>query len=542
MKTIISLLISFLACGSLLFSQVGINTDGSMPESSAMLDVKSTTHGVLIPRLSSASRNLVQSPATGLIIYNTTANRFDYFNGSHWDQVEVVYTSSSAGTLSVGGGVAINTSSTIVADNSAMLDVNDPSRGILVPRTTPGLIVSPAEGLLIYDSSTDLLTVYNGTRWVSLCASSTGIAGATCSQASVGVAIKTDNTNPHHSAILDVSATDRGVLFPRLSNDQRDALLPGTGLIIFNTKSGFFEFYTGSEWYRLKTTWIEAPEGGLSVPALTEITWGWSSVSDATGYKWNTVNDYATATDMGTATSHTETGLICGTGYTRYAWAYNDCGYSNPLSLNQTTLPCFSCGDSFVIVHEAGAVAPVDKTVTYGTVTGIPGEASKCWITSNLGADHQATSVNDATEASAGWYWQFNRKQGYKHDGTTRTPNTAWVSLIDENSDWDPGNDPCALELGNGWRLVTHSEWANVDTFGGWTNWNGPWGSGLKMHAAWYLYNESGNVYTRGSSGNYWSSDQNETYTGWGIFFRNISCTVDGSLKAYGSSVRCIKE
>ena len=60
----------------------------------------------------------------------------------------------------------------------------------------------------------------------------------------------------------------------------------------------------------------------------------------------------------------------------------------------------------------AGTVAPVDKTVTYGTVTNIPGETSKCWITSNLGADHQATAVNDATEASAGWYWQFNRHTG----------------------------------------------------------------------------------------------------------------------------------
>ena len=111
----------------------------------------------------------------------------------------------------------------------------------------------------------------------------------------------------------------------------------------------------------------------------------------------------------------------------------------------------------------SGGVAPVDKTVTYGTVTNIPGETSKCWITSNLGADHQATAVNDATEASAGWYWQFNRMQGYKHDGTTRTPNTTWITSINENLDWQAANDPCALELGNGWRIPTYTEWTNVD-------------------------------------------------------------------------------
>ena len=71
-----------------------------------------------------------------------------------------------------------------------------------------------------------------------------------------------------------------------------------------------------------------------------------------------------------------------------------------------------------VLLHTAGTVAPVTKTVTYGTVlTDIGGTGSKCWITQNLGADQQATSATDATEASAGWYWQFGRKQGFKHDG-----------------------------------------------------------------------------------------------------------------------------
>ncbi|MEI6436612.1 MAG: hypothetical protein WCP32_17430, partial [Bacteroidota bacterium] len=133
------------------------------------------------------------------------------------------------------------------------------------------------------------------------------------------------------------------------------------------------------------------------------------------------------------------------------------------------TLVQFSCGSSFSINHVAGLVAPVSKTVSYGTVTNIPGETSKCWITSNLGADHQATAVDDATEASAGWYWQFNHKQGFKHDGVTRTPNTAWISGINESSDWISANDPCNIELGSSWHLPTYNEWYNVDNTGGWT-------------------------------------------------------------------------
>ena len=185
---------------------------------------------------------------------------------------------------------------------------------------------------------------------------------------------------------------------------------------------------------------------------------------------------------------------------------------------------------------------PGYETVTYGTVTNIPGEPSKCWITSNLGADHQATAVNDATEASAGWYWQFNRKQGYKHDGTTRTPNTTWITSINENSDWITANDPCTIELGTGWRIPTYTEWNNVDNTGGWTNWNGPWSSGLKLHAAGYLVNSDGSLSGRGSYGYYWSSTQYDATIGWLLCFNSGNSNMLNNNKAYGFSARCVRD
>lgn len=50
---------------------VAINADGSTPNASAMLDVKSTTRGFLPPRMTYAQRAAVASPATGLIVYQT---------------------------------------------------------------------------------------------------------------------------------------------------------------------------------------------------------------------------------------------------------------------------------------------------------------------------------------------------------------------------------------------------------------------------------------------------------------------------------------
>jgi hypothetical protein len=205
----------------------------------------------------------------------------------------------------------------------------------------------------------------------------------------------------------------------------------------------------------------------------------------------------------------------------------------------------FACGASSISVQHttAGGVAPVDKTVTYGTVTNIPGETSKCWITKNLGATQQATDVNDATEPSAGWYWQFNRKQGYKHDGTTRTPNTTWITSINENSDWQTANDPCTLELGSSWRLPTSTEWTNVNgsSGGNWTNWYGPWNSGLKMHAAGYLNFSNGSLGNRGSYGPYWSSTQNSTDNAWHLDFLSGICNMYLSNKAYGFTLRCLR-
>jgi roadblock/LC7 domain-containing protein len=68
-------------------AQVAINTDGSAPDTSAMLDVKSTDMGILIPRMDDTAMNNIATPATGLMVYNTTANDFYYYDGSNWTPI-----------------------------------------------------------------------------------------------------------------------------------------------------------------------------------------------------------------------------------------------------------------------------------------------------------------------------------------------------------------------------------------------------------------------------------------------------------------------
>lgn len=197
---------------------------------------------------------------------------------------------------------------------------------------------------------------------------------------------------------------------------------------------------------------------------------------------------------------------------------------------------------SFTITHKVGIIAPVTKTVTYGVVeTNLTG-SKKCWITQNLGSDRQPTVPTDASEASAGWYWQFNRKQGYISDGTSRSPNTTWISYINENSNWLLANDPCNLLLGNRWRLPTITEWENADATSRWNNYNETFVSALKLHAAGNLNESDGSLYDRGSTGYYWSSSQYSSDYSRHLNIVSSSITLTYNLKAYGFTLRCLRD
>jgi hypothetical protein len=58
--------------------------NGYAADGSAMLDVKSTTKGLLIPRMDASQRSTISTPATGLLVFDTDDNTFYYYNGDDW--------------------------------------------------------------------------------------------------------------------------------------------------------------------------------------------------------------------------------------------------------------------------------------------------------------------------------------------------------------------------------------------------------------------------------------------------------------------------
>ena len=80
MKTAINLLVALVFSAVAFAQSVGINSDGTAPASSAMLDVSSTAKGFLPPRMTAAERVAITSPATGLLVYQTDAPAGYYYN------------------------------------------------------------------------------------------------------------------------------------------------------------------------------------------------------------------------------------------------------------------------------------------------------------------------------------------------------------------------------------------------------------------------------------------------------------------------------
>ena len=83
------IIISLFLLNTTSFSQgISINTDGADADASAMLDIQSTDGGLLIPRMTTAQKSAITSPANSLLIYQTDAIiGFYYYDGSNWTKL-----------------------------------------------------------------------------------------------------------------------------------------------------------------------------------------------------------------------------------------------------------------------------------------------------------------------------------------------------------------------------------------------------------------------------------------------------------------------
>jgi uncharacterized protein (TIGR02145 family) len=240
-----------------------------------------------------------------------------------------------------------------------------------------------------------------------------------------------------------------------------------------------------------------------------------------------------------------------------------------------TGAPSFTCGVSTVTGLDGKS---------YATVTG---EDGRCWFATNLGTTHIATSYNDAL--SYGSLYQWGRSFD-GHQATTSTiggeatiaaagdylpascsgnctaiasPYTSYFAtstgnwLPSQNNNlWDDANytnNVCP----SGWHVPTQLEWATWTNAAGLTTGAGSGSNGstacgstcnakaansnLKLSEAGFRSNSDGSLVFQGSGGYYWSSSPDGAYA-YLLGFGSASVGPAGNnYRAYGFSVRCIK-
>jgi len=194
-------------------AQVTIGTNEA-PQKYSVLEVVSTannTGGLRLPHLSDADKSAIDSDilanpdkSQGLLIYSTTNSRVEFWDGTEWVAAQglpepwLVSGSTTGATLNnqkiyQKGSVTIG--SEAVPDNSVILNVEAPDKGVLLPRVTLKMptdattILNPATGLLVYNTGLDLnfpvegYMFWNGFEWRSITTgtSAPGSASLNCS-------------------------------------------------------------------------------------------------------------------------------------------------------------------------------------------------------------------------------------------------------------------------------------------------------------------------------------------------------------------------
>ncbi len=108
-KTVLfTLLIALMAISG--YAQVAINTTGDEPDSSAILDLQSTSKGFLVPRVTTVQRHTIVTTQGGLLVYDSDTESFWYYNSTltAWQEIGAM------------GEIAINDLSDAISNGSRL--------------------------------------------------------------------------------------------------------------------------------------------------------------------------------------------------------------------------------------------------------------------------------------------------------------------------------------------------------------------------------------------------------------------------------------
>ena len=226
-----------------LFSQgVSINADGSNPDNSSMLDIKSTSKGILIPRMTQSERGSITSPSNGLLVYQTNGTPgFYFYDVSSWVRLatgtESLYTESTG--IDITNNVITNTSpdQTVVLTPSTGINVTGTYPNFTVTNTSPDQTVALTAGSGIGVTGTyPNFTISNTdlTTGVSLTS-----AGGTETLVNDGTGSSLSTKGISAGTGISLSSTSTALTLTNSAPDQTVALTSGGATTITGTYPNF---------------------------------------------------------------------------------------------------------------------------------------------------------------------------------------------------------------------------------------------------------------------------------------------------------------
>lgn len=240
---------------NITMAQVGIGT--TTPNASSMLDISSTSRGVLTPRMTSAQRTSIASPANGLLVYDITENAFYFYKSSVWTKLDskvrdnyklIKSASDLSAELTAGGGTKyLLTSNTLYEINGTItlaqpIDLNnayliglDTNEDILVK--IGGTMFTGTTGGSIRNLT---LTAPGGTIFGLAGSSTQNIVfrdSVVANSSSVGTV---SGYGLVFFSIIQYSGNTTGITFSNVT----DLLMSNLGWL--STNSGTYETYTGT--------------------------------------------------------------------------------------------------------------------------------------------------------------------------------------------------------------------------------------------------------------------------------------------------------